>query len=559
MKTLVLHPDYQIHVANKGNIFSPEEFNDFSKKQTKAYNQCINSLNLKYGKDTSWWALSTSSRNIFFSQFFLNWCYFHYAKELIKEKKIDLIICENKGILKALKSDQLFRDTKIVLSPQALKVKLKQVIFLKLLISIFQFLKYNIKLKLSATNTNSLNPQHFKKNIRLIDVFVTEGTIKEEQYTDCYFGDFVSESNLENWTYLPSLYEIKDLKKCFTILRKNKTPFIIKEDFLKISDYIKTIIISLPLWFKKFSHKDFNNLTPLINYDIKFNFNANTLNSLLVSYLPLRLQQNNIKVSHYLDWHEAQPYDNIVTKSFAEAYNNIKISHYVGALFSRYQGISYQAISSQIKFKTIGESFYLQGPSLTEMFTSIKGLEYKTAPAFRIKKPACNETSEKKEPLLVVLPNMLEQSVEIIDFIHEASLKIKKITFSIHPRTNLNFIRNYIQEKLGVTYSIKFTQNLTQEIKAFQLIISTGTTAFVDGFQYNIPCIVVGSRSKLTLNFIPEEFESKLFRQCYAPSQLESVIQESFSLEKNDFSTFLKNYTTLPSPHTIKQFSDQFV
>ena len=112
--------------------------------------------------------------------------------------------------------------------------------------------------------------------------------------------------------------------------------------------------------------------------------------------------------------------------------------------------------------------------------------------------------------------------------------------------------------KLQNKFIYSYIERLSDAISSAEIIISTGTSAFVDAFMMKIPCIVVGSRTKHTLNFIPEKFNNILFQTAYEPKFLQSSIDELLKTSKANslnFDLFFKDFVQTQTPTDVALFA----
>ncbi len=559
MNILVIHQNFKVHeqylAAKNSMLFKPQEFDAFSKQEISGFNQYVNALCKLHGHRPEWWATSISSRNIFFSPFFQTWCFVRYAIKKIAEEKVDEIVCENQLIKDALSANLEVGKVKItVADTQTWRQKVKYFFLFRFIYSMVLFIFRSVR-HTSYASQGRQGVMPATNPICLVDTFVSEKSFSNHDYNDQFFGNFIRSTPEKNWHYLPYLNRIQDLRKCYEEMRLCKTPFVIMEDFLKPADYLWAIRASIKVMFLKFPTDIFS---PILRAEIRSLFSRDNMTFLLRYRLAQRLAEKGFKVSGLLDWYEAQPLDNVQNLGFKTFFNDLKISSYVGAFFSPFQAIGYQAISGEVEQNVSASKIFFYGAGIVANFTNIPGVSYECAPAFRIHKkdivPQANENN-----CFIVLPNMLPQAEEIIDFISQSNIHQKNLFISLHPATNKEHLKSYITAKLGDKFKYQYVERFSDVVSSAEIIISTGTSAFVDAFMTKIPCLVVGSRSKHTLNFIPEKFENILFKIVYDPRILQATIAESLKTaqeKSNYFDIFFKEFVQPQTAADITLFGN---
>ena len=536
-------------------LFRPQEFDAFSKQEIGGFNEYVNGLCKLHGHRPEWWATSVSSRNIFFSPFFQTWCFIRYAMKKVAEERVDEIVCENKLIQDALSANPEVAKVKItVADTQTWRQKVKYFFLLRFVYSMILFIFRSIRhIYYAGQGRHRATP--VANPICLVDTFVSEKSFSNHEYNDPFFGNFIRSTPEKNWHYLPYLNRIQDLRRCYKEMRLCKTPFVIMEDFLKLPDYLWVIGASIKVMFLKFPPDIF---APILRNEIRSLFSRDNMTFLLRYRLAQRLAKNGPKVSGLLDWYEAQPLDNVQNLGFKTFFNDLKIASYVGAFFSPFQAIGYQAISGEVEQNVSASKIFFYGAGIVASFTNIPGVCYECAPAFRIHKKDISPHKNENN-CFIVLPNMLPQSEEIIDFISQSDIHQKNLFISLHPATNKEHLKSYITAKLGDKFKYKYVERFAEVVSNAEIIISTGTSAFVDAFMTKIPCLVVGSRSKHTLNFIPEKFENILFKIVHDPRTLQSTIRESLKTaqeKSNYFDIFFKEFVQPQTSADITLFSN---
>ncbi|MBA7563212.1 hypothetical protein ES708_04865 [subsurface metagenome] len=493
---------------------------------------------IKIGKDNKknidWWVLNFVSRNTLISQLFRDICFLTMLKKRLKEGHLyDEIIIDSLALKKAIKKNFYKYHFKV-------NYKGRSVLhtYLGRINSYFKVFKQISSRFLAAWLTRK-----YKRIIKtdrvltLLDVFIFRNSFDKGIYLDRYYPKLLEyiDSNEKEYTYyVPTFYGLKKYKKVFTEMRKSKQNFLVKEDYLKLKDYLFALLYPLRLNKLKIKYRDFLGLDiyPLIREEMTNDrVSHSSIYSLLNYRFSRRLKENGIKLRIIVNWFENQIIDHGFNSGFRRYYPESKLIGYLGvplldnflSLFSTEQERICAVIPEEIN--VIGNGYI----NMVKEFCP--DLQVKVAPAFRYSE-VWNKRNyfpdKHKCSILVALPILIDESDEIIDIVLEAacSINIKNCIFKIkpHPTHDIKNISDKWSKRLPEMF--KFVDgDFNSCVEKSDILISSASTVCLETLARGIPVIVIGNSSGLTQLSIPRSISEDIWKLCYSVNDVIEAIK----------------------------------
>ena len=493
---------------------------------------------IKIGKDNEenvdWWVLNFVSRNTLMSQLFRDICFLIMLKKRLKEGHLyDEIIIDSLALKKAIKKNFYKYHFKV-------NYKGRSVLhtYLGRINSYFKVFKQILFRLFAAWSTRK-----YKRIIKtdraltLLDVFIFQNSFDEGIYLDRYYPKLLEsiDSNEKEYTYyVPTFYGIKKYKKVFTEMRKSKQNFLVKEDYLKLKDYLFALLYPLRLNKLKIKYRDFLGLDiyPLIREEMANDrVSHSSIYSLLNYRFSRRLKENGIKLRLIVNWFENQIIDHGFNSGFRKYYPESKLIGYLGApLLDNY--LSLFPTEQERVCAVIPEEINVIGNGYINMVKEFcPDLQVKVAPAFRYSEVwnKRNYFPDKyKCSILVALPILVDESDEIMDIVLEAarSINIKDCIFKIkpHPTCDIKKLSDKWSKKLPEIF--KFVDgDFNSCIEKSDILISSASTACLETLAKGIPVIVIGNSLGLTQLSIPRSISEGIWKLCYSVNDVVEAIK----------------------------------
>ncbi len=498
------------------------------------YNGLISKIADQSFQNTDFWANDLMSRNTLSpanSQLFLDLSYLAFIQKILeKGEKIEKII------LSSVSLAQVLRNT-----PQTknIKIELHKSLKDKLIAFFFPFAYYLASCwrlwKQWRDAQNSKKDFSFPENLTLVDCFIFRQSIQNEQYTDRYYDNFggLCKEERQKFYYSPAFIDIDDYKTLFQQIRKSKTNFLIREDFLGFGDLIYIFLhpFRLPAFPKtslKFYGFEVNNLFKNVYFSSWGNFSS--LIGVLNYRFAKKLKEKNIKIRLLIDWFENQTLDKMLNLGFETYLPEVKRIAYQPAAEHPFY-LCYYPTEIEFENKLLPQEIYVTGKGFVKASKQFSQKHtVKVAPAFRHK-----EVWQKRKytpdnqyfTILLALSISETDTYNILrlthDFLDKQNISKLRVWVKQHPSHTQEFIRNlagnYFSNEMQFV-----TGGFNDIVEQANLVIGATSTTVLETLAKGIPFIVIGNDRGLTHNLIPPTLSPKIWDIAYTSEQLAEAI-----------------------------------
>lgn len=506
------------------------------------FNNLIADLAKGHEKNIDWWVSELASRNTYTNNLLEDLAVLSYCKQQIDKGSVSDITVRNSEMAQTLQKYCSLKKLSIQINGHtSVRIKIKQWIkpWAWWTMSALRLPFLKISNAFNGKNTHSIPAD---KAITLIDVFVLENSIKDGNYEDRYYGKLWSyltpeEKNLT--FYLPSLFgstrvQTKILKK----IKTAKQPFLIKEDFLKVSDYFWALaypIRALKLKPKQTLFREMD-ISPLLKSIWHEHLGSSSSIQALLNYrLPKRLSEKKIPIRIVVDWFENQAVDKGQNAGFKKWYPNTEVIGYQGSIPIDHYLCEFPTeleLNSNVLPNKVATAGLASKNARQEFCPSI---DITIAPAFRFEHifNSKKANSSTTFTVLVSLPMSRTESQTILSALPK-NFDSEIYLLKPHPATQ------YLPEllsQLGIQENkyIKIIQGAFSEaLNHADLLITSQSNTAMETLCLGIPVIIIGSGVGLTQNPIPKSVDQTIWRLCYG--NLETAQAIAYFREPKDFS-----------------------
>ena len=509
----------------------------------KDFNALTEELLNSTDKSIYWLVNSTTSRNPYWSNIYLNICYLVLIKQLLKENNlVEKIIVPNTELKKVL-IDYLKRN-KIsikVVSNQSLR---KKIINKMRPICIFLMNIYRFTLMRMSRDNKRKESFPIDYKITLIDTFFISSMFKNGKYSDRYYNgllEYLTDDEKKRIYFVPSILIKTGFKKITRIAEKSDENFLFKEDYLKFSDYFFALVSPFRIRridFNKFKFQGFN-IGPIIQSDFKRHIFASAFSILNYRFFR-RLKENKIKLRLVINWFENQPIDHSFNKGIKDFYPETYSIGYQGFISSTDYNFYMQPTKYETENGIIPNAIAVVGNGLKKQIKRFNStLNVIAAPAFRFKSvwdlKEIHKTNDKKI-VLIALPIAMKESIEILELVINAVKmgKYDNIEFQIKPHPVLDI--NKLKSEFGnLPNNFEFIEGDFKDCVAkTTMMLGNVSSTCMETLAIGIPVIVIGSQSGLTQNPIPENVNKDIWRICYTPEELSDAISHFLNISNKE-------------------------
>jgi len=517
--------------------------NNISNNIKKDFNALTEELLNSTDKSIYWLVNSTTSRNPYWSNIYLNICYLVLIKQLLKENSaIEKIIVPNSELKKVL-IDYLKRN-KIsikVISNQSLRKKIKNKMrpFYNFLVNIYRFILMWISR--DKRRKESIPTDH---KITLIDTFFLSSMFKNGKYSDRYYNgllEYLSDDEKKSIYFVPLILVKTGFKKIIKIAEKSNINFLFKEDYLKLSDYFFALVGPFKIRrinFNKFKFKDFN-IGPVLQSDFRYHIFESVFSILNYRFFR-RLKENKVKLRLVVNWFENQPIDHGFNKGIKDFYPETYSIGYQGYIKATDYNFYIQPTKYENENGIIPDAIAVVGDGLKKQIKIFcSKLNVITAPAFRFKGIWDLKEIHKidgKKIVLVALPITIKESIEILELVINAVKmgEYDNIEFQIksHPALGTNKLKSKFA---NLPNNFEFIDGDFKDcLTKTTVMLGNASSTCLESLALGIPVVIIGSQSGLTQNPIPENVNKDIWKICYTPEELSDAINHFLNISDEE-------------------------
>ena len=497
---------------------------------------------LALGKEDNihWVVSNIASRNKYHSPLFIRCCQLLLIKKLIEEKNIEQIILSDSALAGVLKKYYSNKHNSILITcSENFKEKVKRV-----LAPFATFTKafYIFSLRIIGRSKSARVKISQNSHITLLDTFVINSEVEEEgsihngEYKDRYYPGILNaltEEEKKNTLFLPTIIGFKNPINAFKIIRSSKSSFLIRDDFLHISDYFFSLLHPFNVLKLRFSRTLFSgfDIKPLIKQETYYKCcNHNCLEGLLNYRFAYRLAKVGVKVRLMVEWYENQPLDKGAIVGFHHFYPNTKIVGYQGYIISRLLHHYVYPINSELRSNAVPDNVAVIGKGLiNDVKEFCNKINVIIAPAFRnqnVWEKRSNYPKAGQFTILVALPMDLNETASILKLVYELPMRINKadVKYLIkpHPSFGPQQIKGFIPEGRK-NIDIK-TGYFNDYLEKADLLISNASITSVESLAKGIPVIVIGDQNGIIQNPIPHDVPDDIWTLCFTPEEIKRAI-----------------------------------
>lgn len=544
------------------------------------YNDLIARVASQHVNSIVWLCGSLASRHTNLSSTFIRCCQIALVGKLLEnEGPIEEVITDSSAMRRVLQ--QLFKqrgvDTKARYSLPLLS-RLRN--WLWPLRNLASSLRHIISLYVFSKLIKREQDFDLKDPITLLDCFVVGSSFDEESdvYHDRYYPGFIdalTQKERASTYFLPAFVGVKNYRRTLRKIRSNSRQFLLKEDFLRLQDYVVAFVGMVRVrWLAKSLPEEASrflgvSLLPLMQEEIRRTCtNLSSVLAVLNYRFMKRLRERTIPVRLVVDWNENQVIDKGLIKGVHDYFPGTPVVGYQGFIVSPLYHIYLQPTDFEVSLGVIPDEIAVVGAGLVNRVKEFcPALSVTVAPAARFEEVWQDRSStppEDEQYVLLALSIDLKESVEILRLVAEAvqgdRLRNCKVMIKLHP----TYSQNRIMQTYGLTWPARFRfarGSFHDCLDHACLLIGNTSSTCVEALARGIPVIVIGGQSGLTQNPIPCEIKEDIWRLCYTAREVADAIDEYRARTPEEVSEHVrvgreirKRYFEPTTRHGIRKF-----
>jgi hypothetical protein len=547
-----------------------KEFNAIAEDIRADYDRLIVKLSEEHLNNIHWIVGSIASRNKYSSPLFIRCCQIVFVKRLLDQSNpVAEIVTGDRALASVLKKwcdDQKMTGT-IIHCSESTKAFVWRILrpvrqyFLAIYFLALRCLGSSFKTRKILSDTP----------ITLIDTFVLnnggadEGSIKDGVYKDRYYPGLMeqlTEEEKSNLFYLPTNVGFNNPIKAFRLIRSATSPFIIHDDYLKISDYWLALKHPFKLLRCSMVNSEFRgvDIMPLL-VEERLNHCSDfaSLLGILYHQFPLRLKESGVKVRLLVEWYENQVIDRGMIVGFHRYLPDTKVIGYQGYVISKSLHLYVYPNASEYRGKAVPDIIYVVGEGLKgDLHEFCDDVVVKIGPAFRFNK-LWRERAYNPDPkfftVLVGLPIGLDDCAHILKLLASTLKKFQgtSVQFWIkpHPTYGPESIKELLPEKWPKEFVFQ-KGDFHAVVERCNLLISNASSVSLEALAKGVPVIIVSPDNGVVQNPIPQAISNDAWSVVYNSTELENEI-----LGFRELTTSRKNLFDQLSVDVRKNFFNQ--
>lgn len=539
-----------------GNTSLPSEvariLDEVAARDRPAFIDFIDSLSAVYGDKIDWWVMSVASRNVYSSTLFHQCCLVQLVRELLVRKlPITEIVVSRRALYRVLKRI-------LVDGHHVVRLRLQRQTWDVIALGFRPFYNYSAAIYRHAAQwvcarffKPKVLPARTQK-IVLVGTFVYSnsfvGAYRDRHYPGML--DMLEASERQRIFLLPTLYKVRNYLSVIRRLRLSDVQFIMKEDYLHISDYVSAflhVFRSQRFWRQSCIY-DGLEISEIYNADLYHSMGrSSTVDGLLKYRLAKRMREAGIEAGCFVDWFENQEINHGINAGFRKWYPEARCIGYQGFVASPFY-LSMFPTREEYRRAVIPNEIAVIGEGYVDKVREFcPQLDVTVAPAFRyayLWQPKRNARLTGRFTVVVTLPMSKKESVHLIRMMRHILTQIREaerasdgalsMVFKMHPAVPMETLL----EELGchdLTKADFISGNMAETLEIADVVVSAASGTCMEAVTYGVPVLVIAGGIDPTFNPIPEEIDPILWRVCYAPDEILININDLRSRSRGDF------------------------
>jgi hypothetical protein len=507
----------------------------------------VEELGSGHEKNIDWWVSGIAGRNTYADSFFQQCCYAVFIRNLLKEvDDIEEIIVDSYPLFNVIKQI-VYKENKQV------RVICKNGFFqfaVSVTKRIVQYAHFFIKHAYRYLICSFILPdskRRLPENATLVDIFILDQSFSGGTFNDRYYADFgghLTPDEKKNFVYIPTL--VVRLKNIFGVIRALRSAdqrILLQEDILRVSDYVYAIAHPFRAirFFPKKTMMDGIDVTCLVRKTwFDHLFLGNSSEALMKYCFTRRLKERGQTLRLIIEWFENQDIDKGAIAGFRRFYPETPIIGYQGFDIQKYYLCAYPTNSEHLN-SVLPHVIAVCGKALIEerkqFCTTINVI---TGPAFRYMKAW--DRRQGRNPgqqftILILFPitinnavNILKETVRLSEILNQDNVRF---FLKPHPVTRLELILKHA--RLSLPSQIRVVEgDLSEYILEADVVVGNTSSSFLEAVAMGIPVIIVGDRSGITYNPIPEAVSQDIWALCYTAEEMVEAIRRFISYSHED-------------------------
>ncbi len=362
----------------------------------------------------------------------------------------------------------------------------------------------------------------------LIDIMVLADSMRGGQFADRYFtgmrAEIPEEVRSSAW-YLPTFYQVRAYPSLFRALRRAADPFLFREDYLKLSDYLFAFghfwrASRFAIVRTSFAGFD---VGPLLREDLRRGkYRRSAIDALLCYRFWPRLKASGVSLRTVVDWFEGQDIDRGSIAGLSWFWPEVPVTGYCGVPVSPFY-LCMTPSPAEVRAGVAPRRLALTSRLAAHALGANRpDLDVVVVPAFRYRQLYSFRRSPEAAPfcrVLVALPIFPSVCLEILRSLERVAATLApaggfQFLIKAHPA----FDEGQIARMFLRPWPAAFTWvsgPFHDWLSRADIVIGAGSVTLLEALACGVPVLVFASRSAVTEHHIPAGASAESWSLCF--------------------------------------------
>lgn len=514
-------------------------YNQIAADSIEDFHRLVYTLSLSHGQSIDWWVEGPSSRNTYASPLYHYCCCIKMLEKLcmlgenIEEIRVDS--ARMKSIVKQY-GKKCGLTIPVIMTRQGFFKKIFRP-FVAPLREIFFFLRlYRI-----AKKTVGVRRPLPAVPLTVIDTFVFDSGL-DDRYYDGLWEQLTCEEQKAVF-FVPHFYSPSSLVRLLKGLRTSPKNYLLKEDFLHVSDYWYALTHGWRILKIRYQKVHFCgvDISPLVKEEIlSFRGYSMAFISLLNYLFFFRMYEAGIKIRVAVDWFENQVFDRGWNKGLNTFYPDAKTIGYKGYVVSPYYLCSFPTQQEKELGLLPKEICTMSSGLVQSVRRFCLDLEVSVCPSFRFRHAWESRTffpDKEYVTILVALPMSIREGNELLEIVAHVVPHLANINSRFLIKSHPLNAPETIERMYPGTFPSEFTftrGSFNECVERANVLVSCASSSSIHALMKGVPVIIIGSQRGLTHNPVPEDFSKDLWNVCYNTDDVLRCIRQYQRIDPQD-------------------------
>lgn len=379
-------------------------------------------------------------------------------------------------------------------------------------------------------------PRRFDQPVILLDVFAFDGDLTAKGVKDRYFAgidDTMPPAWRDRLFRLPTWFGIRDIGAAIAAARACPRPVLVKEDFLRLSDYVYALTHVFRLAFARRPLATFESVAlgrVLFREQLADVFSQSTQEALLNYRLCWRLRERGVPVRLVVDWFEGQQLDKCLHLGLHHFLPDAAVVGYQGAAPRRAYH-SFFVAAHELAAHVAPPRLVVPGTAYPQLARLLAPeLDVVPGPAFRFQPPATFvRVPPERRAIIVMLPVSIPDSGAMLDALAASTLPDGPVEIKPHPTHG-----PAEQAALAaIVPAFAWTGQTVQECYARAAVVVTcGSNSALEALALGIPVVLAAFTAEMAEEIpLPDDLAFRHLQICRDRGGLAQAIATLAGLE----------------------------